>query len=547
MKRGFGWITAAVIVSMTVANAHAQYRHYAEEFGWFFVNFDTPILEWDRYRETFIGIPPERDPVSNGFEVLFYDQVYREELSSGGNCYGLSLMSLLMRKKGGHLGYCLPVHQYAGDSLPPYNGPSDPVLLRRINQMHGHQVNLPSLRFYLDIISQGKNKDGVYAWQQADYYLQRDDFVMVSITGSTSPQDGGHTMVVYDISEVMGEKRIWLYDPNRSWYNEEQRLFYTANIPSNASNCIRIEDNGDWWFEKASDDLDTDGNEFETWSGGPGGGGNIMIIPVSVAAPRTRSPVSLGLDSVAEFVNTFTISGEGAELRQVTAAGGRRLFQPGGKEIDIHPDTGIRNVVPWFPSEGGSRYTFETYFQLGAPKGALNFEVQPGAEGYRAGIGGRRGVIQIVARNARGLDGFAVAKPGTPYPSLELRNTGEAESFDVTFTQIVRPGAETRTFKLENLQIQPRAELRLGIGANQSELIVSGPRTAAVFDLTVIKNENGAEESARLTGQRIEAGEAAGIGPRGWDRVAKETILIRKQQGSAILDADFNEATGINR
>ena len=58
--------------------------HYAERSGWRFDNFPDATLPWDIYRESFIGIPPTRDPASSAFDVLFYDQVYKSETVEGG-------------------------------------------------------------------------------------------------------------------------------------------------------------------------------------------------------------------------------------------------------------------------------------------------------------------------------------------------------------------------------------------------------------------------------------------------------------------------------
>ena len=85
-------IGAACVVTMPM---YAQ-DDYAQKNGWWFQNFETKPLPWDIYRETFIGIPPSEDPWSSAFDVLFYEQVYKDKLSGSGNCYGMSLLSLMM-------------------------------------------------------------------------------------------------------------------------------------------------------------------------------------------------------------------------------------------------------------------------------------------------------------------------------------------------------------------------------------------------------------------------------------------------------------------
>ena len=166
-------LVAALALTFCPAIVQAQ---YAEKNGWRFDNFKDATLPWEIYREAFIGIPSTRDVAGSGFDVLFYDQVYETEISKDGNCFGMSLMSLMMLKKGGHLGYCVPISQYSGDVFGnPATGPSDPALKRAINIMHGHQINVPTLQHILDIIGKNKNRDGEYAFQSFQFYKLKND------------------------------------------------------------------------------------------------------------------------------------------------------------------------------------------------------------------------------------------------------------------------------------------------------------------------------------------------------------------------------------
>ena len=190
-----------------------------EQNTWRFDNFTTAELPWERYRDTFIGVPPDRDPWSSAFDVVFYDNLYKTELAKEGNCYGMALTALLLFKYEGHQGFCAPAYQYTESSVADPNAP----LTLLINQMHGHQVNLPSLRLLLDIIASSKNRDGNYAYDQVNYYWSQDDPTLVSITKSLNPSDGGHTLIAYAAQPFLGQKRIFVYDPNRPW-NTDRRV-----------------------------------------------------------------------------------------------------------------------------------------------------------------------------------------------------------------------------------------------------------------------------------------------------------------------------------
>jgi hypothetical protein len=105
MKRKTILQIACLMLIIIGVSQGASAQHYVADNAWFFRNFGTPELSWETYRDTFIGIPPTRNHASAGFDLLFYDYVYKTELSPPGNCYGMALMSLLILKKGGHLGY----------------------------------------------------------------------------------------------------------------------------------------------------------------------------------------------------------------------------------------------------------------------------------------------------------------------------------------------------------------------------------------------------------------------------------------------------------
>ncbi len=135
----------AMIILVVVPFQSLQAQHYAEKYGWSIDNWSDPELSWDIYRGAFMGVPPTRDPVASSLDVLFYDLVFKSELSANGNCFGMSVMSIMMVDKGGYRGFCTPIPQYSGD-LYGGAGPTDANLRRAVNQMHGHQVSKNALR-----------------------------------------------------------------------------------------------------------------------------------------------------------------------------------------------------------------------------------------------------------------------------------------------------------------------------------------------------------------------------------------------------------------
>jgi hypothetical protein len=90
-----------------------------EKYGWGFRNFATATFSWDVFRNTMFGIPQDSSGLTAPFDLLFYDQCFKTKLaggSGGGNCFGLSLMAIIMNNDGGQLGYCCPQNFYGGST-----------------------------------------------------------------------------------------------------------------------------------------------------------------------------------------------------------------------------------------------------------------------------------------------------------------------------------------------------------------------------------------------------------------------------------------------
>ncbi len=309
MKTKYLILLLAVITLLSARSlAQPQDTNWVKNNTWYFDNFKDPELPWSIFKETFTGVAPEP---SGDFDQVLYDQLYKTKLASKGHCFGMCVMALLMKKNGGYLGFCYPPYKYSGtiyhggkeDSI----GPADLNLKTAIAMVHGNQINHGFLLFLLDVISINKNRDGNYAYQQVNYYLAKDDPPVISITKSLSPADGGHVLIPYLTNTIGGKKRIYVYDPNYSFYekgSEKGHEFYTSG-----SNYIEISADGSWDYIKG---YPRDASDPENWSGGPNHGGNCIVIPLSVAGKKGRLPQSLFAD-VAEALNKIFIFGDKKE------------------------------------------------------------------------------------------------------------------------------------------------------------------------------------------------------------------------------------------
>ena len=526
-------------------------------YSWSFVNFSSdhcaPPAEyytWERYRETYIGVAPA--PGANGFDDLFYNLVYEEELGSSGNCFGLSLLSLLINDKGGHLGFCGPVASYTGDNegVPPLAndeceaeantvhrlGPDDPELRRAVEEVHGHQVNLAAVRYTIDAIAQSQaTPTHAYAMVQENAPL------LINIVRDISdPFGAGHTMLAYEARQVGNERRIYVYDPNRSLGDEntsdhpEAHLLDQREWYENGDNHIKIFDDDSWEFRFGGWIVETDeeGDPVEDEDGfpvveanmWPDGQGLMLAIPLSIVGPRDRNPAAMEL-SVTTLLEKIFLSGSNASLAQVSSPQGQFAFVPGTKQIELAPAKCLLEVFPFFPSDGAEAWGKgkELYFVAEPPDGPRDYEIRVGDGGYRFELASRGNIIAIEARGgARQTDVFRLEQQRGDTPRLMLYNRAGVDNYDIELTTSLGATAR-RALRIENLIMDEDGVVELR--REGSGLVVTNPTGEVSFDLELTSTRDDTPTRSRVAGIVLEEGTASRLEPGDWDHLESEPLL----------------------
>jgi hypothetical protein len=279
----------------------------AARYGFSFRNFVDSMYSWDIYAHSFFGVPldPTNTWATATFDRLFYELAFKTKLpdpagnhTGAGNCFGISLLSLMMNRFGGYYGYCSPTNAYKGDTnFYGAKGPYDQALRRVVNIMHGRQLSVAALESYLDQAQSGHSQKSYFGFPLAQQAIAKEGPCLVSISAAANPADGsgGHTLIAYGATEnPVGHGKIWVVDPNRLWVvpTPRDRAWYLGD--SNYIDCNL--GTGSWRFRMAGDTLD--------W---PTGAGNLIIIPMSLVGPPGRVPSSLGL-SMGDLLNKLFLS-----------------------------------------------------------------------------------------------------------------------------------------------------------------------------------------------------------------------------------------------
>ncbi len=342
MKKYLIFFFATTILVATKTTAQDPDPEWAKRNGWFFDNYVKDSLPWQRFRETFIGVAPAP---SWDFDQVFYDQLYKTKLSSPGLCYGLDVMALLMLKNGGHLGYCHPPFRYSG-----VGPPDDPILATAIEMTHGNQINHGFLSFMLDVIAVNKLRDGKYCADKCTEFLAKSDYPVICISSSEGIlSTDGHCIVPYAVTSSAGMTKIWVYDPNRSYYINavDGKQWYDNHL-----NFILVNNaTKSWTFTMAG--------ALGVWSGDPGNGGRIVACPVSVAGRKDRLPQSL-LAEGAYALNSIMIFGN-VSIDQVTDPKTcKQMLNDDGKGLEQNESKRLNNIMNFvpmnLPAQGSKNY-----------------------------------------------------------------------------------------------------------------------------------------------------------------------------------------------
>ena len=413
----------------------------------------------------------------------------------------------------------------ATSSADPATGPSDPGLKRAINIMHGHQVNLPTLQHILDIIGKNKNRDGEYAFQSFQFYKLKNDPTLVSITKSLSPSDGGHTMVAYDAEDLGGgNRKIYVYDPNRTWADP-------TTGPGTRTEKISSAISGQSW-------------SFDMAQSGPSGG-RVAPEAAEISSSRrspspdriARSPSSMGDRIIGQILTTIFISGGDVEIEQVTDEQGRRLFRPGnvrGGHRSRDRDAENAALVSFRRGQRTRRAAPLLFFHLGNSTSTLNIKVKAGEQGYRLRALGPRGMITVSTRGGRGAEQLTLRHAGTMEPQLVLSNERGAVEYDVEFAHIVEPRERVHILRTRNLRIPEGATVELAATDRSRALSLASPTAPIEYELQLRAITRQGEEVLSRSASGQDAGTTRLVRPRDWVDLKNQDVLYKSLPARAV-------------
>jgi len=216
--------------------------------GWSFKNFTGGNFTWDLFRKTYLGVNPTENSAEAPLDCAYYELF--QQMASGGNCGGMSLLALALYKFGGFMGFCSPAIFYSGDALGG-KGPDDENLRTSINILQARQFNEGGIRNFLDLIKGSNLNNALYAWTRAQELIAEGDLPVLSIA-ATFYGTQAHTLIPYAFGTSGSEKYMYLWDPNNPYnpdpyHNKDGNHYDPPWAPLNARMRIWDEEGWEYW------------------------------------------------------------------------------------------------------------------------------------------------------------------------------------------------------------------------------------------------------------------------------------------------------------
>lgn len=494
---------------------------YAKLNGWGFRNWKVDSLSWDMYEQVFIGVNL-KDPQ----DWAWYEFYCKN--ADGGQCFGMSLLSVVILKEEGHLGFCKPVYTYPGDNISPYTGPEDSLLRKAIMLMHGHQLGHACIKWLLQSWEAGTYKDAKFAYDQVKYYLAMNDPPIISILKSSGK---GHAMVPYRCEKKgSSEWRIYVYDPNRPYQSNSG--YYDGD-----SNYIKIEALSSglgykWSFKRDWGEVWSGGTTKKVFEGG------ILVTPSSLIKPSSRNPLKLG--AALGDIGSLLLTSDVGSIAQITDEKGRRFYKTDAEshtklsEKEDDPNLGMTNAIRWiYFGEAKDDYP-EAYLIEGYSGGDLKIDVASKGKEYKLQFAGKDNLVKVKAMTgAMGRDKLKLQRLGTNNQELTISSQRGAVTFSVELYRTLPTIEAARTFKVSNLKVTTASPVQLRLTEDLDALLIKSEKGPVTCDLEIVQTVG--TDITKLDKKKIN------ISPLEWQKVSPTNWVDLKDANVEVRKAEFKK------
>ena len=521
------WIFSCIVLIGTLG--FSQYQPNPD--SWNFYNFDMTEDEaelWDLFSKAFLGVA-QTMATASAEDLIFFDKVIRP-YGGHGNCFGMSLLSLICYREGGHLGACSPVYKYEGDLSASESGPDLDIIRESIGIMHLRQLSQPMISKLIDLFNDENWNDPEYAYGKIGHLLSSGDLPLLSFMPSSiaaiEAMGAGaeaHTVVPYKCEDTGDYYRIHVYDPNFPYRTETG--FYTGTTKKNYIDIDKFSPIHPWKYPPDYDFATTSYG----WNGSTSGPWTIIASSVSKAKYKTNHPLNAGF--ITGEIGTLIFS-SGGSVKQVTDDEGRNFYkQVAGKiEFEKNPAKKTNNIIRW-PFFHGKSNSQDVYFVRDMSGHTYDIQVDSQTTGYTCRMLLHGNIITLQSGQSQaGLDNLQIKSIGTQKQAIEISSNRPLTNVALELFRRLPDKKTTRTFKISELNIIKNSPVVVNLVDNLRSLQVESQKAAISYRVELLQRFKG--KVTKITPQKVSspAGQVQTISPTNWKDLKKAKINVKTRK-----------------
>ena len=222
---------------------------------------------------------------------------------------------------------------------------------------------------------------------------------------------------------------------------------------------------------------------FGSWTNGDGEGHLTGLSAMSQSVPG-RVPTSFGL-ALGDLLEKVFISnldgGEGGSVLQIKNSEGKRLFKNvATKEVDWDHATGLRTMMPFFPSNGsGKKIPFESYYNMQGSLTDAEVTFTTGSKGITLAVGDNPGFITFTTEEPNVQVTLTVNGIGSNSPSVSIKEASKPVRGTIELlVAMPRPRGTNRIFAARDITFSTGMTFR---AEHANYLTLDGPSGDAAF------------------------------------------------------------------
>jgi|GEM_PF-3500953 len=526
-------ISVCLVLLLLAIDLKAQYRPNRD--GWNFYNFllttDSTKL-WQIYSKAFLGVAADYSSASVD-DQTFFDLVIMR-YAGHADCFGMSALSAICYKEGGHLSVCSPAYDYEGDLSGSHSGPDMELVRESIGVMHLRQLTQPVLEEIVDMVNDANYCQPSHHFGVIQSGLASGDYPLLSfmpssidaIEGATGSGQEAHTIVPISTSTVGSHSRIYVYDPNRP-YSQWQSFYDGAT----AINYLDIDNSSSTKHWKYPADFNPSDASSYGWEGGSNDDWTFIATNISDSKYKDNHPLSASW--LLGQIGTLIFSGDGG-INQISDDQGHKFYKwtSGRQEFEKDPARRTQDIVRWpfFAGKDGQRG--EVYFFRHGGGRNLNIEVDSKGRAYDCRFLLKDNSIALaVGSGGSGKDTLRVQSISTGKQALQIGSQRDLANVRLNLYRCSSQYHVSRLYRLSEMTVAKESPVRFSLVDQMDSLKVESIKSDVPYSLEISQTLNGKISRSARQQFIVPAGKGHAVSPSDWQNLDKSKIEIKVKEG----------------